>query len=725
MFDSDEDSERRRDKFARERRDDDRRGGGGGGYSRYDGGQKRPPPRRDDYQVKRSRNDDPSDTYEPTVKSTEETPSGDIMFSGPMLTFKRFLATQDDDISDEVAVKKYNDYKIEYKKHQLERFFKAHKDEEWFKQKYNPQDAQKITEAHAKYLEKRIEVFNDLKNSGQLEGFSLDYENAEKIIRLLDTVVVKLEDGSEEDLKAVQTQKIEDESLTELNITSTGSEEVKEETKTEESEEGAIDDEKPSAKVSIHKPSSIFIRNIHPTLTYEELESLCKRSPGFLRLALTDGIAERKFFRRGWATFRRDVNIKEICWNLNNFRVRDTDLNCIINRDMTRKIRSTNGISAHKTVATNDLKLALKLVVLCDKRAGLFNASGEPEEEREKDIRMGVDLISASTNPIIKDIKNIVPKSILEEISEEEAELLGNSNGDSSAKSDDKIVFERDPTIIKALDLLIIYLRIVHSVDFYNHGVYALEDQMPNRCGMFHVRGQPPSGAHISTNEDGNLVVPQKFVQDFTSGFNSRIEKALIEKQYVNEEEQIKLGKKDEEKEIDDFVAKNTVELAKDKWLCPLSGKKFKGPEFIKKHLQSKHEDKLNEVRADVIYFNNYVADASRPVDLERPNNIVPSNGQTRDNGHFGGTFREERGGGYNNREEGNGDRGGGGYRNSFGGNNYDRNRGPPRNNMGGGYGGPRNSGGGRYFDDNNQQPRRDNRPQVSYRDLDAPEDIP
>lgn len=64
---------------------------------------------------------------------------------------------------------------------------------------------------------------------------------------------------------------------------------------------------------------------------------------------------------------------------------------------------------------------------------------------------------------------------------------------------------------------------------------------------------------------------------------------------------------------------KNTVELAKDKWLCPLSGKKFKGPEFIRKHLQSKHEDKLEEARMEADFFNNYLADAQRPVDIEKP----------------------------------------------------------------------------------------------------------
>lgn len=48
-----------------------------------------------------------------------------------MLTFKQFLASQDDGIDDQDAVKKYADYKTDFKRLQLEEFFKAHKEEEW------------------------------------------------------------------------------------------------------------------------------------------------------------------------------------------------------------------------------------------------------------------------------------------------------------------------------------------------------------------------------------------------------------------------------------------------------------------------------------------------------------------------------------------------------------------------------------------------------------------
>jgi hypothetical protein len=88
---------------------------------------------------------------------------------------------------------------------------------------------------------------------------------------------------------------------------------------------------------------------------------MCKRYNGFLRVAIADPLLERRWFRRGWCTFQREVNIKEICWNLNNVRLRDCDLGAIVNRDLSRRVRPVNGITAHKTLVRSDIKLVAKV----------------------------------------------------------------------------------------------------------------------------------------------------------------------------------------------------------------------------------------------------------------------------------------------------------------------------------------------------------------------------
>ena len=48
-----------------------------------------------------------------------------------VLSFKSWLSTQDDSISDQDALSKYAEYKQEFKRQQLNEFFVAHREEEW------------------------------------------------------------------------------------------------------------------------------------------------------------------------------------------------------------------------------------------------------------------------------------------------------------------------------------------------------------------------------------------------------------------------------------------------------------------------------------------------------------------------------------------------------------------------------------------------------------------
>lgn len=58
--------------------------------------------------------------------------NGDLQTQPPMLTLKQFLANQDDSISDSDAITKYNEYKQDFRRQQLNEFFVTHKDEEWW-----------------------------------------------------------------------------------------------------------------------------------------------------------------------------------------------------------------------------------------------------------------------------------------------------------------------------------------------------------------------------------------------------------------------------------------------------------------------------------------------------------------------------------------------------------------------------------------------------------------
>ncbi|XP_055917768.1 serrate RNA effector molecule homolog isoform X2 [Eupeodes corollae] len=670
----------------------------------------------------------------------------DLQTQPAMLTLKQFLDTQEDTISDSDVLRKYSEYKLDFKRQQLNEFFITHKDEEWFKSKYHPTESVKRKEEQRSFLKRRADVFNELLENGTVSGVTLDSSQSDQLLRLLDTVVIKLEGGTDEDLKVLdeplpelkypdktvenpfeesneskevkpkvevrsspkrvsprreiptnddeenwdedeaaepsstdskfnkdkekkrsrsessnssssnsgdendafdytkpdssttekeKSKKVDsaDEQESEVkpelkneaeenekpqeavpdNETKTldsneeknevdKEPEEKEPEKTEDSiEKIEIDDTTETINVekekftpqlqALHRTSSIFLRNLAPTITKAEIEAICQRFAGFLRVAIADPLAERRWFRRGWVTFKRDVNIKEICWNLNNTRLRDCEIGAIVNRDLSRRVRPINGITAHKTIVRSDIKLCAKIALNLDEKFHLW------DEEKDNENSNGKDSYGfKSNNPVMQNITDF----LIEEASAEEDELLGIAveNKDSSEGE----LVEREPQILSVLDKLILYLRIVHSVDFYNHCEYPYEDEMPNRCGIIHTRGPIPQNK-VSIND----------IQDYIKNFENKMQAFLTKPTPIEEDELKNLGLKDPTTEVEKFVQANTQELAKDKWLCPLSGKKFKGPEFIRKHIFNKHGDKVDEVRKEVEYFNNYLKDPKRP----------------------------------------------------------------------------------------------------------------
>ncbi|VDN60471.1 unnamed protein product [Dracunculus medinensis] len=732
MVDSDDDYHRRnaREKFVRERNDysdrtrqkdydfDSRRNYQRGDYSNGASLKRSSSARREEHtSIKRSRIDSASDSYDPVIKTAQEEEPQLVM-----KTFKKFLATQDDSITDEEAIAKYSEYKMEFKRQELIKFFNSHKDEE-FRLKYHPDESAKRKAEQKENVHRRLEIFQELQEKGRFNNLHIEFESAVDIIHIMDTLVVKLEGGTDDDVSALLDEVVEDESVTELrkmksekparnfdevdsstNAANNATAESRDDGALSESDDdkksdiGEKNDNRPKKRMVLHKTSSIFLRNVAPSIMIQEIEAVCKRFPGFLRIGLAEPLPERKFYRRGWVTFRRDVNIKEICWNLNNIRIRDTDLGAIVNRDLVRRVRCVNGVTNHKQVAQNDLRQAARLTALCDKKAGLFQ-----KEDEEKSVNeFGMDLIVRSLNPLLKNLTDF----LIEEASAEEEELLGiTSDYSGDSNGDQKVPFHKDIELLEKLDRIIIYLRIVHSIDFYNHGEYPNEDVMPNRCGMMHVRGVSPSGSQFTSDENGNVLLTQKFITDFTVGFNTRLEINLINETVLTEKDLENLGRKDPDKEVEAFIAANSVELAKDKWLCPLSGKKFKGPEFIRKHLTTKHQEKLDEVRQEAEYFNNFLTDPKRPQSPEARMPVPSVSSTQKEERRERDTYENDRytsrtasGGSYSERSR------------NYGSSRYDNRRydrgGPPR------------------YGDSSVGSRRDPREPIIYKDLDAPEDI-
>ncbi len=295
-------------------------------------------------------------------------------------------------------------------------------------------------------------------------------------------------------------------------------------------------------------------------------------------------------------------------------------MGAIVNRDLSRRIRSVNGIASHKNVVRADIKNAAKIVFNLDEQKKLWdNESVEGKDQLEQKQGYGY----ASKNPLLKNITDY----LIEEASAEEEELLGTTEigelDDAEDNENNGPSLDRDENLIKVLDRLLIYLRIVHSIDYYNHSDYPNEDEMPNRIGIMHARGMVSTSSRISSQE----------INDYLKHFESKIQPFLQPLSVVTEEEAKKLGLKDAEEEAESFIKQNTVELAKDKWLCPLSGKKFKGSDFVRKHILNKHIERVEEAKKNAEYLNNYIFDPKRPQLPEHPSNRQQTNTPNRNEG--------------------------------------------------------------------------------------------
>ena len=108
-------------------------------------------------------------------------------------------------------------------------------------------------------------------------------------------------------------------------------------------------------------------------------------------------------------------------------------------------------------------------------------------------------------NPILSSLS----QDAAEEEEGEEMELMrttSTSQGDSEEEKPE-VDLSCDSSLMRVLDRLILYLRVVHSVDYYNGTDYPYEDEMPNRCGIIHVRGAAPEKCTLSEGTNMQTVI--------------------------------------------------------------------------------------------------------------------------------------------------------------------------------------------------------------------------
>lgn len=99
---------------------------------------------------------------------------------------QEFLLNMDDNVDETESVKRYNQYKLDFRRQQLQDFFLQHKDQEWFRSKYHPGDMAAKTAESLAALKTRLRIFLFLLDNSWLNDVLLDAEHTPAIIKLMD-----------------------------------------------------------------------------------------------------------------------------------------------------------------------------------------------------------------------------------------------------------------------------------------------------------------------------------------------------------------------------------------------------------------------------------------------------------------------------------------------------------------------------------------------------------
>jgi len=67
-------------------------------------------------------------------------------------------------------------------------------------------------------------------------------------------------------------------------------------------------------------------------------------------------------------------------------QIRDSDVGAIVNRELKQRVRAVSGLTVHRPVTKQDVKLAAKLIQMLDNRWSLWHDTSEEKKDREKEV---------------------------------------------------------------------------------------------------------------------------------------------------------------------------------------------------------------------------------------------------------------------------------------------------------------------------------------------------
>lgn len=413
-----------------------------------------------------------------------------------MNTFKEFILTIDDNVHPEDAVDAYFDYVKTFSSKQLDPYFKNYNECDWMMLRYHPLWKDNERNFIRKCYQLRLNVFNQLLSKGYLNDLKLDFNNFEmrrKLYEFLIFLNILLECGSFEQVEECKKLLEKDDLLHKTTkITSISVETDNNELQEDEFKNYSSIDNEPNVD-GLHRVVSFNIKAVPIDTSREEIYKCYGNIEGFLRAYISEPSLGKRDFRRAFLTFKPNIDISKVTKELNTIKFREnTTLLIRQSHELSRRVRcqelKTGCYSTLKTLVF-DVKMVYDIIKELDKKYDIYSEIEEINTEKN-DIEMDDSLEKEKSTNLVYFGKLL---SEQDELQFNNLQLLN----ENPIMNELRLLYEKlenetnnidENEIKRILDISILYLRIVYSVDYYGLIDYSYEHLRNIRCSTITVR---------------------------------------------------------------------------------------------------------------------------------------------------------------------------------------------------------------------------------------------
>ncbi len=286
-------------------------------------------------------------------------------FDGPLVSLSLFNELQHNILHNETVENAYKEYKSKYEAKKYQSFYVEHKDDEWFKEKYDPTISKKMKEERNVDSQRLADRF--LREMPK--NLSLKLREADEDSRNVKIIIYGYLNEREEF----------EERERDLII---GKENANSNLEVADAPYYGYDPDK----------LTLFLHQVPRNVSRSALSEVLRKLPGYVSMSFSEPM-KNIYFRYCWVTFDNEDNLDLAYETLNDYRINnDFKLNCIKSKSGSqKKIRLTP--TQFEERLEEDLELTWRFIQLYDKERNVNSDKLYENKDRSKEEQLDLQIL--------------------------------------------------------------------------------------------------------------------------------------------------------------------------------------------------------------------------------------------------------------------------------------------------------------------------------------------